>query len=92
MTSCCSTRSQSPHVPANRRGARVAAFLLSSATLVLMPKCPMCLAAYVTVATGVGLSVTTAAHLRLGVLAVCVSVVTALTLQVIWRRRRLARA
>jgi len=47
-----------------RRGGEIAGWLLSGATLVLMPKCPACLAAYVALATGAGITFTTAAWVR----------------------------
>jgi hypothetical protein len=40
--------------------------------MVLMPKCPACMVAYVAIATGAGISVSAAEHLRLLVLAMCV--------------------
>jgi hypothetical protein len=42
----------------------ICAWALPSAILVLVPKCPACLAAYVTLWTGLGLSLVTATYLR----------------------------
>jgi hypothetical protein len=41
--------------------------------LVLIPKCPACVAAYVAAITGAGISMPMAARLRLGLLVACVS-------------------
>lgn len=51
--------------PAFYRGLSVLAhWLLPLATLALIPKCPACVAAYVLLVTGVGLSFTAAVALR----------------------------
>ncbi|MFT3685277.1 MAG: hypothetical protein QM783_10190 [Phycisphaerales bacterium] len=47
-------------------------------TLALVPKCPMCVMAYVAAATGLGLSYTQASWLRVGVIWVCVGAIVAL--------------
>jgi hypothetical protein len=47
-----------------RRWFPLAEWTFPSAILLLLPKCPLCIAAYVAVVTGVGISATTAAWLK----------------------------
>ena len=56
-----------------QRFLRIASPIASAIVLVLLPKCPVCLAAYVMMATGIGISVAAAASLRAFVILVCVS-------------------
>jgi hypothetical protein len=57
-----------------RRTRGAAAFALPSAALALVPKCPMCIAAWLAIGGGFGISVSTAAHLRTAVVWLCWSV------------------
>jgi hypothetical protein len=55
-----------------QRIVKTVRWLLPGITLALLPKCPICLAAYVAVGTGIGLSVTAATWLRTGLVVLCV--------------------
>jgi hypothetical protein len=65
---CCGRKTAAP--PRNF-WKRASGGALSGALLVLMPKCPMCIAAYIALVTGVGVSVSTAAYLRFGMMVLC---------------------
>lgn len=55
-----------------QRIVKTVRWLLPGITLALLPKCPICLAAYVAIGTGVGLSVTAATWLRTGLVVLCI--------------------
>ncbi|MBV8135496.1 MAG: hypothetical protein JO121_07640 [Deltaproteobacteria bacterium] len=59
---CCAVRPR--HSPVRGRLGGLAGWLGSAAGLALMPKCPACIAAYLALGTGVGISLSAAAHLR----------------------------
>jgi hypothetical protein len=71
-----------------RRAAKTFGWVAPSVILVLMPKCPMCVAAYVTLVSGVGISVSLAAHLRVMMLVLCGAVLAYLAVTAFWRRGR----
>ncbi len=74
-----------------RRAGELVGWIVPTATLALMPKCPMCVAAYIALATGIGISLPTAMYLRATLIAVCVASLAALAarhLRILAARRR----
>ena len=65
-----------PMVPARekqlaRRTRGAAAWALPGVVLALVPKCPMCVAAYLAIGGWLGVSLSTAAHLRTALVWLC---------------------
>jgi hypothetical protein len=71
MSACCDDASGRKTPRWVRRVREVFGWVVPSAILVLVPKCPACLAAHVTLWTGLGLSFSTATYLRWALLFVC---------------------
>jgi hypothetical protein len=67
---------------AARRLSKGAAAILPAAIVALLPKCPLCLAAWLTAATGVGFSASGAAWVRAGVVALWIGALGVMA----WRR------
>jgi hypothetical protein len=57
----------------NGRFVEAAGWLVPGTVLALLPKCPACLAGYVALWTGIGLSIPAASYVRWALLVVCVA-------------------
>jgi hypothetical protein len=86
MTGQCCATGQSSH-PRARRMSEMSGSLVPGAVLVLLPKCPLCLAAWLTLATGFSFSAAGASWLRGSIMLLWA---TALVV-VAWRRGRKVR-
>lgn len=69
-----------------RRIRSAAGWIAPSVGLALLPKCPLCVAAYLAIGTGIGVSLTTATYLRTGFELLCLGSIGYLA------ARRLARS
>jgi hypothetical protein len=81
MSGCCDAAGDRKTPAWLRRVREILAWVLPSAILVLVPKCPACLAAHVMLWTGLGLSFSTATYLRCVLLFLCVASLLCLILK-----------
>lgn len=54
-----------------RRSKDYIKMAVSAFVFVLIPKCPVCLAGYIALGTGLGISLTTATYIRFGLIIAC---------------------
>ena len=100
---CCSTAdattapASSPESPENtgpptwpRRLAALIQWAIPLTTLALIPKCPACIAAYVLLFTGIGLSLPAAAAMRWAIIAVSTAALLFLCFRAAHRAMRAA--
>lgn len=81
---CCGGEGPSRRLARRRAGA--AASILPGAVLLLLPKCPLCFAAWLTVVTGAGVSIAAVARARELIVVFWVAAVALAAVQVIRRR------
>lgn len=87
---CCTTKLSAPprrahahsHASLYRRLAAALQWAIPLTTLALIPKCPACIAGFILLFTGLGLSFPAAATIRWTIITLCI--LTILTLTIRW--------
>lgn len=69
-----------------RRSLDAAGYVVPSAILVLLPKCPACIVAYLAMGAGIGVTLSTAAALRASLLVLCVACLAVVTVKRVRRK------
>jgi hypothetical protein len=68
-----------------RRCFEFGKWIVPSAIVALLPKCPACLAAYLAIGTGLGVSLSTATRLRASLLFLCIALLIYLVVRPLFR-------
>ena len=85
MRVACSSASSSSSCSVARRTLDADAWIAPGAMLALIPKCPACVAAYVLLWTGVGISMSAAGVIRTALLVLCVAALAYLAARYAWK-------
>lgn len=87
---CCQKPQTSPPRSWRSRLWETIAWLVPGTLLALMPKCPVCLAGYLALLTGMGVPLSAAGYLRTGLILTCVLSLTYLAIRRLprWFSRR----
>lgn len=72
-----------------RLGFTIGKWVAPAAALLIIPKCPLCIAVYAVAVTGMGISVSTAANIRYGAIAASVLALAWCVCGLLGRIRRL---
>ena len=56
-----------------QRCLSIVKLIIPPVVLTLLPKCPICLAGYIAIVTGAGVSISTATYLRMTLIIICIS-------------------
>ena len=92
ILSCYDENEKSCHGNGNGRWlVRLSSWIAPGAIFLLMPKCPICFATYLALATGVVVSFGTAAAVRTGLLIICAAWVSYLAMRAsgrLWWKQR----
>jgi hypothetical protein len=84
MSACCSAETRPVTNGAAQRVGNSLCWLAPAAVLVLMPKCPLCLIAYVAAVSGIVLTVSASSFLQGFITIFCAGALTVL----IWQKLR----
>jgi hypothetical protein len=85
VSNCC----HNAQTPRRRPIATIVGWILPATVLALMPKCPVCVAAYVAALTGMGISLSAAAYVRTSLIAMALATFAVMSLSLLvasWRR------
>ncbi|WP_342190208.1 hypothetical protein Pla52nx_003973 [Stieleria varia] len=87
MNDCCATSKHGNQDCSKAGNREFLAWIVPAAMLAFAPKCPACLAAYVALWTGLGLSLSTAATLRWAMILLCAAFLLFLSVKRLSRSR-----